>query len=165
MKGRLTLAAVLILICGIFAVFGEETALTIDDDIIDPNEPCFMLTTGTTSSYAETVSIEMDGGSVELSINDRGELDIEYEGDINEPAMFFFDYYLKGMCEQWMKANGYVAAEKEFKGCNHSHLVSSQDHWNMSFSGTLMGKRYKCRECGAEITVSIAYVTKPKEKD
>ena len=49
------------------------------------------------------ITISIENNYVSMYINDNGELDIEYVGDVNEPAMFFFDEYIKPMVDAYIK--------------------------------------------------------------
>lgn len=84
-----------------------------------------------TQDTPSRITIEVDGNSVLLYTNDNGELDIKYEGDVNIPAMFFFDTYLKNICDEWIKKNIYrESLIKEAKASKGVAPIEGSVRWD-----------------------------------
>ena len=150
----------------------EDTTIDMNEPIssygFDVNESFFDFDIALADSIRITMEDERGGGYVELGINDRGELDIEYSGDVNKPAMFFFDTYLKRICEEWARNSGCIVEEKLFGICKHDYLLGKDRFWSMSSknlkSDVLTHRTYICKQCDADVIIGMAISFKESKR-
>ncbi len=73
---------------------------------IDPNATNAFFATDLLNLGPHKINISVGESyehSITFGVNESGELDIEYEGDTNKPAMYLFETYIKDICDTYIK--------------------------------------------------------------